>query len=341
MDCSYRAASAELAVPAGSAKRWRTRQRNGETLCKAPGPKKAQPLDMAEVRKAVKDLDHGPRRTAETGRVYQQYRNGISRRELAALIKEVRREVRREKRAQQRRVEWRAPGLIWAMDDTELLVNDQKVYINRIRDLSTRFVLGTWTGSELIDGPMLALWLAELFRRHGPPLVLKRDNGGNLNHKDVNRVLADHMVIALNSPPYYPPYNGGIENSQGEFKAALKARVIGMPYNARVVQMGAELADHDLNHRPRPVLNNLSACLLYELGKPLGSDYSRRQRREAFEEIETMTVEVLRSMKRHGERAQATAWRRSVERWLQAHGLITVYDPQQVLPGLNEKWAHN
>lgn len=340
-ECSYRDASAELAVPAGSAKRWRARQQNGEALCKAPGPKKVEPLDMAEVRKAVKDLDHGRRRTAGTGRLYLQYSNGISRREMAALVKSARREMRKEKRAMERRIEWRAPGLIWAIDDTEICVNGTKMYVNRIRDLSTRFVVGTWTDTQLISGPVLALWLERLFERHGTPLVLKRDNGSNLNHEDVNRVLADHMVIALNSPPYYPPYNGGIENSQGEFKEALEPRLPGMPCNAREVQMSAELADHDLNHRPRPVLNNLSACLLYELGNPLGSDYNRRQRREAFEEIEATTVEVLRSMKRHGEREQATAWRRSVERWLQSHGLITVYDPQQVLPGLNEIWAHN
>jgi hypothetical protein len=55
-------------------------------------------------------------------------------------------------------------------------------------------------------------WLLEqLFLHDGPPLVLKRDNGSNLNHQAVDEVLARYLVIPLNSPPHYPPYNGAME----------------------------------------------------------------------------------------------------------------------------------
>ena len=44
--------------------------------------------------------------------------------------------------------------------------------------------------------------LAKLFRRHGAPLFLKRDNGSPLNHAAVNAVLAEFGVIPLNSPAH-------------------------------------------------------------------------------------------------------------------------------------------
>jgi hypothetical protein len=59
------------------------------------------------------------------------------------------------------------------------------------------------------------------FERFGPPLFIKRDNAGNLNHTSVNEVLEEHMVIPINSPYYTPSYNGAIEHCQGEFKTWL------------------------------------------------------------------------------------------------------------------------
>jgi len=66
--------------------------------------------------------------------------------------------------------------------------------------------------------------LEKLFRRHGPPLFLKRDNGSPLNAAEVDAVLADYGVIPLNSPAYYPRYNGAMEKSIRDFKAALAKR---------------------------------------------------------------------------------------------------------------------
>jgi hypothetical protein len=88
-----------------------------------------------------------------------------------------------------------------------------------------------------------------LFAQYGAPLVLKRDNGSNLNGAAVDAVLARHCLIPLNSPPRYPPYSGGIERAQCDLKAALRAHG---PATA--------LAVHDLNHRPRRVLGGLTAC---------------------------------------------------------------------------------
>jgi hypothetical protein len=49
------------------------------------------------------------------------------------------------------------------------------------------------------------------FRRHGRPLLLKRDNGSLFNCGPIDQLLSDEAVIPFNSPAYYPRYNGGIE----------------------------------------------------------------------------------------------------------------------------------
>ena len=72
----------------------------------------------------------------------------------------------------------------------------------------------------------MAVRLEQLFLRHGPPLVLKRDNGSNLNHQAVDEVLTRYLVIPLNSPPHYPPYNGGMECAVRELKTPLVEKIL-------------------------------------------------------------------------------------------------------------------
>ena len=91
--------------------------------------------------------------------------------------------------------------------------------------------------------------LDELFTQFGPPLVLKRDNGSNLNSAAVNAVLSRWLVIPLNSPPHYPPYNGGIERSQRELKDTLRPCLLASREAASRPSQVA-LAVHELNHRP-------------------------------------------------------------------------------------------
>jgi hypothetical protein len=50
-------------------------------------------------------------------------------------------------------------------------------------------------------GETVGVRLEQLFLQHGPPLVLKRDNGSNLNQQAVDEVLARYLVLPLNSPP--------------------------------------------------------------------------------------------------------------------------------------------
>ena len=79
---------------------------------------------------------------------------------------------------------------------------------------------------EHVWGETVAVHLEQLLLRHGPPLVLKRDNGSNLNQQAVDEVLARYLVMPLNSPPHYPPYNGGMECAVRELKTPLREKIL-------------------------------------------------------------------------------------------------------------------
>jgi hypothetical protein len=94
-------------------------------------------------------------------------------------------------------------------------------------------------------GESVAARLEQLFLGQGPPLVLKRDNRSNLNHKAVDEVLARHLVIPLNSPPHYPPYNGGMECAVRELKIPLVEKILSSgPIPESQVQVWAEVLAH-------------------------------------------------------------------------------------------------
>src|SRR4030065_2235864 len=114
-------------------------------------------------------------------------------------------------------------------------------------------------------GEEIAGYLADKFFRFGPPLLLKRDNGSNMNHLAVNEVLSEFFVLPVNSPAYYAPYNGGIEESQRELKACLREKLIpDFPHSENhSPAVYAEVAAHDLNHRLRPCLTGKPFCQVF------------------------------------------------------------------------------
>jgi hypothetical protein len=75
-----------------------------------------------------------------------------------------------------------------------------------------------------LAGGSIAAHLEKLFREHGAPLFLKRDNGSPFNCHEVDAVLARFGVLPLNNPPYYPRYNGAEEKGIRDFKAAWDKR---------------------------------------------------------------------------------------------------------------------
>ena len=169
----------------------------------------------------------------------------------------------------------------------------------------------------------------------------KRDNGSNLNQQAVEEVLARYQVIPLNSPPHYPPYNGGMESAVRELKTPLVEKILASGSTLQPqVQAWAEVLAHELNHRFRACLHGQVACQVFQ-AKPALKAYTLRKRREIFDWINELTRSLIEVSVVHTQRQAETARRLAVETWLQTNGVITVTQNRKVLPIFPEKTAHN
>ena len=221
----YRMICKTLQLPLGSFNRWRCRIRENLVLINRPGPKKVEPFDPSVLDAEIRLLDHGRKRSAGTTELYQRYHLSLSRRELGRMVERVRQDLGADHRRHLRRIEWVTPGVVWAMDGTEYDVGlAGKIYLCNMQDLGSRYKFLPLAGGYPV-GEEIAGYLSEKFDRYGAPLVLKRDNEGNMNHLAVNEVLREFFVLPLNSPEYYAPYNGAIEESQREVKSCLREKL--------------------------------------------------------------------------------------------------------------------
>jgi len=90
-------------------------------------------------------------------------------------------------------------------------------YLLAVRDLASGQQL-LWLPVASPDAEHTIEALAWLFAQHGPPLVLKTDNGSPFGAGLTQNFLTRTKVICLFSPPYTPRYNGAIEAGIGSLK---------------------------------------------------------------------------------------------------------------------------
>ena len=336
---SCRGLCLQQGLPYSSLMRWRGRRRRGLPLVSPRGPVRL-PLNAAGLWDRVRSLQHGRHRTFGAPSVYPAFRDQLARRYVRALVRSVRQEVNRAATAAQRRIEWLAPGLVWSMDDLERRdLGQDPVFWHQVQDLASRYKFVPLMGRQP-PSDEIALHLRHLFHANEPPLFLKRDNGGNLNGDEVNIVLDEHLVIPLNSPPRYPPYNGGIEVAQGEFQDALVLRRAADPTVVSHLPLMTEVITHDLNHQGRPCLDGQCSCVRYFTGRLEQPKYNRAQRKEVYREILALVDEMRVQLGEVDERTAQALWRRAVETWMQAHGLIRIKEPSECYPVFSKMRSH-
>jgi hypothetical protein len=183
-----------------------------------------------------------------------------------------------------------------------------------------------------LPGKEVARNLQELIELHGPPLVAKRDNGSNLNHKEVNEVLERHAIIPLNSPPRYPRYNGQIERGQREVGEELDTFPTDVPIVSPEGKRRLGLVGETLARRSRPCLGGRAAEEVFQTGRGRMAWYTQDRRIDALEHIETMSTEIIEREGIRTKRGVAAAWRRAVETWLLQEGIITIEKGKSVTP---------
>ncbi len=329
-----------LQLPLASFKRWRCRIRENVVLINRPGPKKVQPFDPSVLDTEIQLLDHGVKRSAGTTDLYGRYCFSVSRRELGWLVQRVRQDLEADRRKQMRRIEWLMSGVVWAMDFTEYdLGMAGKIYLHNTQDLSSRYKFLPMAGGYPI-GEEVAGYLSEQFDRYGAPLVLKRDNEGNMNHSAINDVLAESFVLPLNNPEYYAPYNGAIEESQREVKSCLRKKLMeGLLDPGDHITAYAEAVVNDLNHRIRPCLNGKTSCqAFFESGNR--PTFTKRERRGIYDWVLERVERILSTMNQSGQAIRESAWRIAVESWLRSKGYIRVHINQKCHPILPPFLAH-
>lgn len=105
--------------------------------------------------------------------------------------------------------------------------------------------------------------------------------------------------------------------------------------------MKNRLAAHELNHKNRRSLQWQTACRIFSVGKKELKAHNYRQRKEVFDWIRAMAIEIMAELGTAGKRTIEIAWRLAVETWSQQNGLITTTKKGKVLPGFHEFWSHD
>ena len=94
--------------------------------------------------------------------------------------------------------------------------------------------------------------LEALFVEHGPPLVIKSDNGSPFIADETTELLAGRGVVHLLSPPYTPQYNGACEAGIGGLKTRTheQAALAGRPGHWTADDVEAARCIGNELHRP-------------------------------------------------------------------------------------------
>lgn len=324
-----------LALTYGTLLRWRRRAKNGLPLLARPGPKKLGALPFEELNKEIELLVHNKKRSTGCGLLYQCYKDSISRRDLYRLISQERQKQNEQRRHGYKRVTWKEPNLAWGIDATEYVRDKagRKLYIIATQDMASRYSFEP-LATLSPDGEEVTAHLQKLFRRYGPPLFLKRDNGSLFNNQSVDGLLARECVIPLNSPAYYPPYNGAIEKGIRELKDNLNGCLppsISI-WQPEAVAAFANAVTHLRNCRPRRSLGGHTAAETYH--HQSRSRFGKRERHITFEWIKLRSNATMQQMYRLDRRSIHAAWRHAVETWLRCQGLISLSINRKVLPHL-------
>lgn len=314
--------------------RWRDRVNRAEPAVKAPGPGKKKLFDLVQFKVDVALLRHARKRSKGATGLYRKYAESISRRDLAKLLAAHRRQLADKRNGVMRRLRWQVPMTVWAIDATDLGRDQEgrRLYTVNTIDLASRYHFEPLVKLDL-KAQDVAAHLEQLIAVYGRPLLLKRDNGSIFKCQAVDAVLARHGIIPLDSPAYYPKYNGAIENSIRYFKDELR-RYMALPHRWCVSQARAYAIQSalTLNLKQRKVLNKKTALEVHI--NTLPRPWTDNDRSEIFDWISNATLAIMAKQQMVTKQSTASAWRLAVQTWLQDNNLVTITINQRVSPQL-------
>jgi len=206
------------------------------------------------------------------------------------------------------------PGAMWSEDGASFRQSGAKRELLLAQDECSRMKTGWLLADGPADGADVRRMLETAFERHGAPLVLKRDGGSIFDAEPVRKLLEEHGVVTVTSPPGRPQYNGRMERAVRDVRSHERAqREYGL---AGDLERRLGRAVEDLNQRPRPVLGGWTAReVFHDVGGQALPDRREFRRRAQNRERELVCQAASR-------KDRDAARRRAVEDVLCAYGLM-------------------
>ncbi len=205
----------------------------------------------------------------------------LARAALADLLARYRRLWRRRHPHSIHVLHWTMPGRVWAVDfhGPRPAVDGRYPHLLAVRDLASGYQLAWLPVRDQTAATLLPL-LTSLFTVHGPPLVLKSDNGSAFGDRRVQALGGQFGVRNLFSPPRTPRYNGSIEAGIGSLTTRTEQAATRRGRSGEWTDDDAALARLEANATSRPHgLNGPSPDELWSARTPIPS-----RERDAFEQ---------------------------------------------------------
>lgn len=204
-----------LSISDRTVRRWRSQSCAPSVACPVTRGRPSQPATRQErnlVYRFVKERGAGtPLASVQAAFPH------LRRADLLEVLRRYRAVARKRRQRQQSRLRWCRAGTVWAADFKERRepIEGRHPWILAVKDLASRYQLA-WLPVPEATAEAVQTTYARLFAEHGPPLVLKSDNGGQFRDEQTKQLLAEHDVVPLYNPRRRPAYNGGVERANGQ-----------------------------------------------------------------------------------------------------------------------------
>jgi transposase InsO family protein len=214
--CSCRSAAFCLDISSRTLSNWKRRKAHRELVPRLRG-RPCREVTYAERISVETLLDEtGPQLGLPT---LTKCCSGMPRCVLTYLLERYRRQFQAEHRCVIETLHWRRPGAVWAIDHSQPPhpIDGCYAQILAIRDLASGMQLA-WTPVADATATEALPILEALVVQHGPPLVVKSDNGSAFMSATWAEWLARWQIVPLFSPARMPRYNGACEAGIGGLK---------------------------------------------------------------------------------------------------------------------------
>jgi transposase InsO family protein len=245
---------------------------------------------------------------------------------LGYLLADCRRRFQAEHRLVVETLRWFRPGAVWAIDHSQppRAIDGRYRQILAVRDLASGLQLG-WTPVADATGDTGLPVLEALALQHGPPLVLKSDNGSAFTSALFAEWLAIWQITPLFSPVRMPRYNGACEAGIGGMKrrteivAARQDRLL--DWTCDDLFAALLWANHD--HYPQGLAAGTAAAR-FAARLPLGAAERNTFRAAVVQYEQELYADACTAGHVLTDKLRAIYHRRAVRRVLVEHGYLEI-----------------